>query len=388
MTRTPALDDDAERHFDLAPCGYLTVAYDGAIVRVNDTFLRWTGYRRDELVDARSFGDVLTKAGQVYGQTHLRPMLLMHGHVREITLDLVRADGSRLPILLNATLERDAAGQPDVVRVAVFDVSERREYENELLRAKERAEASEERTRLLSQTLQQTLIPPIAPVVSGLDVAASYRPAGNGSEIGGDFYDIFQISDAEWVVALGDVCGKGVEAAVVTALVRHTLRAVTVEEPSPAVAMERLNRVVRQHSADRFCTVVLLRLRQVAGAWDITFCSGGHPLPVLLQPGRQPASIGSHSPLVGVIEGLDFDNHAVRLAAGETLVLYTDGVTEGRRDGEFYGEDRLCEALAEETTDARTRVDALLEDVLEFQRGRTRDDIAIVAIRVPADASH
>lgn len=383
MTDDLALRDTGGHHYDLAPCGYLTVAYDGPVLRVNETFLQWTGYRREDLVGVRSFADIVTKAGQVYGQTHLRPMLLMHGHVREIALDIVRTDGSRLPVLLNATLERGGDARPDIVHVAVFDVSERRSYEIELVRAKERAEASEERTRLLSQTLQQTLIPPVAPVVAGLDVAAAYRPAGNGTEIGGDFYDIFKIADGEWVVALGDVCGKGVEAAVVTALVRHTLRAATVDHPSPAVALERLNRVVKEHGTDRFCTVVLLRMRRVPSGWDVTFCSGGHPLPVLLRPGQEPTSIGRHSPLVGVLDDLDFDDHAVRLGPEDTLVLYTDGVTEGRRDEEFYGEDRLCETLAETAADAAARVDALLDDVLDFQRGRTRDDVALVAIRVP-----
>jgi sigma-B regulation protein RsbU (phosphoserine phosphatase) len=387
MTDDLARRDASVDHYDLAPCGYLTVAYDGPVLRVNETFLHWTGYQRDELVGTRSFGDIVTKAGQIYGQTHLRPMLLAHGRVREIALDIVRTDGSRLPVLLNATLERGAGGRPDVVHVAVFDVSERRAYEIELLRAKERAEASEEHTRLLSQTLQETLIPPVAPVVAGLDVAAVYRPAGNGTEIGGDFYDIFKIADGEWVVALGDVCGKGVDAAVVTALVRHTLRAATVDHPSPAVALERLNQVVKEHGADRFCTVVLLRLQQDAGGWDVTFCSGGHPLPVLLRSGQEPTSIGRHSPLVGVLDELDFDDHTVRLGPEDTLVLYTDGVTEARRDGEFYGEDRLCEVLAVEATDATTRVDTLLDEVLEFQRGRTRDDIAIVAVRVPRVAS-
>ena len=208
---------------------------DGTIIKVNATFLALTGYAREDLVGRRRFVDLLTGGGRIYHETHYAPMLRLHGIAREIALDLVCADGRRLPVLVNAVLERDEAGSPLVIRTAVFDASHRRRYEEELLREKQRATS-------LARTLQQTLIPPHVPSIDGLQVAAEYRPAGDGTEVGGDFYDIFQADDDDWVVTIGDVCGKGVGAAVVTALARYTLRAAAMQDPSPAhglVAAER-----------------------------------------------------------------------------------------------------------------------------------------------------
>ncbi len=224
------LDDDPEQLYERAPCGYLTTTPDGTVVKVNATFAALIGYDREDLVGRRSFAELLTAGGRIYHETHFAPLLRMHGTVAEVAFDLVRSDGDRLPVLVNAVLEAEADGSPKLVRIAVFDATHRRAYERELLLAKQRAERSEARAQALARTLQSTLIPPSPPNLPGLDVSAAYRPAGDGEEVGGDFYDVFQIKSGDWVVALGDVCGKGVEAAVVTALVRYSLRALTVQE--------------------------------------------------------------------------------------------------------------------------------------------------------------
>jgi sigma-B regulation protein RsbU (phosphoserine phosphatase) len=208
------LDDDAEALYDRAPCGYLSTTPDGTIVKVNDTFLTLSGYARDDIVGRKRFAELLSAGGRIYHETHYAPMLRMQAVAREIALELVCADGRRLPILVNSVLERDESGHASIIRTAIFDASHRRRYERELLREKERAEASQARATALARTLQQTLIPPHIPAIDGLDVSAEYRPAGDGSEVGGDFYDIFQASDDDWVVVIGDVCGKGVDAAV------------------------------------------------------------------------------------------------------------------------------------------------------------------------------
>lgn len=255
------LDDDPEQLYDRAPCGYLSTAADGTIIKVNQTFLTLTGYDRGQLIGRLRFAQLLSAGGRIYHETHYAPLLSMQGHAHEIAFDLLRADGSRLPVLVNSVVERDSQGTPRVIRTAVFDARQRREYERELLRAKQRAEQSEARATALARTLQQTLIPPAPPAIPHLDVAAVYRPAGDGSEVGGDFYDVFPLGTGDWIVAVGDVCGKGVEAAVVTALARYTLRAATVEHPEPSTALATLNDVLRHHHTNRFCTVVLLRLR-------------------------------------------------------------------------------------------------------------------------------
>lgn len=311
-------------------------------------------------------------------------MLRMQGSARGIALDIVRADGRRQPVLVSSVLERGADAEPVVVRTAVFDAVERREYERELLRAKEQAEASEARARALAQTLQQTLVPPAPPRVPGLDVAAAYRPAGDGTEVGGDFYDVFEVGVGDWVLVIGDVCGKGVDAAAVTALARYTLRAAAVRMPQPSQALETLNEVLLRHPTERFCTAVLVRLRLHDGAWTATIGVAGHPLPLLAAPGTAPTRVGRAGSLLGVLAAPAFHDTKLALHPGDTLVLFTDGVTEGRRGPEFYGEDRLRAVVGATTGPAGARVGAVVDDVLRFQSGRPSDDVAVVAVGVPA----
>ncbi len=271
---------------------------------------------------------------------------------------------------------------PKVIRVAVFDATHRREYERELLRAKQRAEASEHRAQALARTLQSTLIPPSPPHLPGLEVSAAYRPAGNGEEVGGDFYDIFQIAVDDWVVVLGDVCGKGIDAAVVTTLVRHTVRALTVQQTRPSEVLQALNEVLLRQQTDRFCTVVLARFRRESDAWVVTLSTGGHPLPLLLPAQGGVSAVGEPGSLIGVLSAVSTHDTELRLLPGDLLVMSTDGVTEGRRGAEFYGEDRLARSV-ERHRAAALPAELVLGDVLDFQGGEARDDIAVVVVRSP-----
>jgi sigma-B regulation protein RsbU (phosphoserine phosphatase) len=381
--------DDPDELYDKAPCGYLTTTPDGLLTKVNETFLALTGYRRVDLVGERFLVDLLTAGGRIYHETHYAPLLQMHGTAREIALDLVCADGRRLPVLVNSVLERDAAGQPTVIRTAVFDATQRREYERELLRAKQRAEESEARARTLARTLQQTFIPPAHPHIGGLEVEARYRPAGDGTEIGGDFYDVFEVGPNDWCIVIGDVCGKGVDAAVVATLARHTVRAASVRQPSPSGALGTLNDVLSHHESDRFCTLDVIRLRLDGGRWTATVACGGHPLPVLVRPGEAPAAFGTMGCLVGAIEPARVSDATLELEPGDAIVLYTDGITEARSpSGEIYGEDRLYRlmaALSSPAAMAATIADALLESAMAFQARTPRDDIALVVVRVPSE---
>ena len=126
----------------------------------------------------------------------------MQCEVREIALDVVRADGRRVPVLASSVLKLDQEGRPLVIRTTLMEASDRREYERELLRARVRAEESELRARVLAETLQESLIPPRLADVPGLDVAAVYRPAGLGDEVGGDFYDLFETAEGDWAIVL------------------------------------------------------------------------------------------------------------------------------------------------------------------------------------------
>ncbi|MEP7738726.1 SpoIIE family protein phosphatase [Nocardioides sp. 31GB23] len=383
--RPPGLTpgDEADELYDHAPCGYLTTDADGRILRANATLARWLGRTTDEL-SSMTFVELLTPGGRIYHETHFAPSLRMHGEVREIAVELRRSDTARLPVLVNATLDRHGDGSVRAVRIAVFDATERRSYERELLLAKERAEASEARAQTLARTLQETLIPPIPPHVPGLDVAAAYRPAGDGTEVGGDFYDVFSLAEDDWMVVLGDVRGKGPEAAVVTALVRYTVRALAVGTRRPCLLLEQVNQTLLQHSSDRFCTAVLVRLRRREDGWRAEIGVAGHPAPLLLRVDDRARQLDLLGPLLGVLDDATWTDREIFLGAGDTLVLFTDGVTEATGPLGFFGDDRLLR-VADAAASSRPRqvVDDVLGEVLDFQQGDARDDIALLALGVP-----
>ena len=376
--------DDPVALYESAPCGFLTTTPDGVIVKTNATFRTWVRREAAELVGVTNFADLLTVGGRIYHETHFAPMLFMQDQVHEVALELVRPDGTRLPVLVNASLARGEDGRPRAVRIAVFDATERRRYERELLDAKERAEASELEARALARTLQQTLMPPAAPTIPGLDLAAAYHPAGHGTEVGGDFYDVFPVGTDDWVVTLGDVCGKGYDAAIVTALVRHTIRALSVSERRPAAVLKGLDEVLHHHETDRFCTAALLRLQRDADGWQVTSGVGGHPSPLLLRAGQDPVPCGGRGPLLGVLDNATYEDGCLRLEPGDIVLLYTDGVVEGRRGRELFGEDRLLDTVGTGGSHPTEVVDGLMKAVLDFQEGTLRDDVAIVAFGVPA----
>ena len=382
------LDDDPESLYDRAPCGYLSTAPDGTIVKVNQTFLTLTGFERTDLVGRRTFSQLLSAGGRIYHDTHYAPMLQMQGSAREIALDLIRPDGTVLPVLVNAVLERRGGGAPSVIRAAVFDATHRRAYEMELLRAKQQAEESEERARRLARTLQQTLIPPRPPAVPGLEVATAYRPAGTGDEVGGDFYDVFETGEGEWFIAVGDVSGKGVDAAVVTALARHTIRAAAMKTDSPAGILRILNDVLLlDETVARFCTVVLAKfVCERETPCGVVIAVGGHPLPLHLSAGQAPTAVGRPGSLIGVFADPDLTDHELQLSAGETLMFFTDGVTEARGSSGWIDDALLRDTIDTHAGTAHSLVDGVLDTVVRFQDGHPRDDIALVAVRVPEEA--
>lgn len=370
--------------FDVVPCGVVTTTADGLITQANAMFAAMTGFEPEALVGRKRFTDLLTVGDRIYHETHFAPLLQMHGSARGIALEIVTAAQAQLPVLVNASLRRDDAGKPLAIHLAVFDALERRSYERELLRAKEDAERAERRAARLARTLQQTLIPPIHPEIPGLDVATAYRPAGTGDEVGGDFYDVFQVEEDDWVVVIGDVQGKGASAAVVTSLARHTIRAAAVLEQEPKEILHTLNRMLIRDATERFCTVAIVRMMRIDKSWRVAVSLGGHPLPLLCRQHSTPQWIGEAGVLVGIWEEPVLTDTVLILEPGDVLMFFTDGISEARRDGEFFGEDRLVALGAEYALNASMLVDAVLNEAVSFQRGQTRDDIAVVALGVPS----
>jgi sigma-B regulation protein RsbU (phosphoserine phosphatase) len=386
------LEDSVEDLYENAPCGYLSTLLDGQIAKINGTLLGWLGYRREELVGTRRFSDLLTVGGRLYHETHFAPLLRMQGEINGIALELKAADGTRLPVLVTSTVKTGGDGQPLLVRTTVFDARDRRAYEAELLRARREAEQERERLQRLATTLQRTLLPPALPAVPGLDVAAHYHIA-SPDEVGGDFYDLFPLTGDTWGFFLGDVCGKGAPAAVVTSLVRYTVRTTAVYDPDPARVLEHLNTVMNeQNDGDdpRFCTIIFGVLTPDDGGFTVTLAGGGHPPALLLRDGGTAEYLPTPGgELVGVLSDARIVTTSVRLGPRDTLVLYTDGLTEARVDaaGGRYGDDALLEfatALGPVTAHA---AGAALSELLDTFGDGLDDDAAILAIGVPSPAA-
>jgi phosphoserine phosphatase RsbU/P len=376
-------DDDPAELYDNAPCGYLSALMDGTIIKVNATFLTWTGYDRDKLV-GRRFQDLLATGDRIFYDTHAAPMLLMQGMLREIAVTVISASGLRLPMLMNALLKRDDDGQPVVIRAVMFDASERLAYERELVAARRRAEASEARARVLAETLQRSFLPPDIVAVPGLDVGGAYRPAGDGSEVGGDFYDVFRTGHQTWGIVLGDVCGKGASAAVVTALARYTVRAEALHVSSPAAVLVGLHEALVSCYPDTFCTALFLLLNQAPEGHRLTVATGGHPLPLCRRADGTIEALGRPGSFLGMEETAEISEFSAILTPGDIVVLYTDGVTEARNGDSFFGESGIAEVLgACAGLTAQAVADAVVAAALACQDGQARDDIALVVVKVP-----
>jgi serine phosphatase RsbU (regulator of sigma subunit) len=273
--------------------------------------------------------------------------------------------------------------------------SGRRFTESDLELAEElgrRAAVAVENSRLYSErsyiarTLQESLLPPHLPDLPGVELAARYQAAGEAYEVGGDFYDIFQTGAESWAAVIGDVRGKGPGAATVTALARYTVRAAAMREHMPSRILEQLNEaMVRQGAEDRFCTVAIAALEPVPGGVRTTVSCGGHPMPLVLRADGRVHPVGSPGTLLGLVQDPDLVDDVVELAPGDTLVMYTDGVSEARNEQELFGEERLVELLQScRGLDAPRLVERIQQRVFEFQ-DKAHDDIAVLVLRIRSD---
>ncbi|MFD3872086.1 PP2C family protein-serine/threonine phosphatase [Streptomyces sp. NPDC058623] len=259
--------------------------------------------------------------------------------------------------------------------------------------AREQAEKDKAAIAAFASTLQRTLLPPALPAVPGLELACHYHTASIHN-VGGDFYDVFPLDGGRWALFLGDVCGKGAEAAAVTSLTRYTLRAAAQIDSDPVTVLESLNTALLSDVAagSRFCTAVFGVLTPEETGFTMTLATGGHPPSYHLRPGAgggRPVQAQEVRPkggmLIGALPGAHFAATTLRILPGESLFMYTDGLTEARiEDGTMIGDDGLGTFLTDRT--GPLTATALVHDavaLIDSLPHGAGDDVALLALSVP-----
>ncbi|MFE0737309.1 PP2C family protein-serine/threonine phosphatase [Streptomyces sp. NPDC058855] len=256
-----------------------------------------------------------------------------------------------------------------------------------------RTVASERRRRSdaerLARTLQRTLLPPALPTVPGLQAAAAYHTA-SADEVGGDFYDLFPLADGRWGFFLGDVCGKGADAAALTSLTRYTLRAAAIYDADPCTALANLDTVLKgeyQGSSPRFCTAVFGILdAEPDGSFTVTLAGGGHPPALAVRADGTVDSVSTTGgQLIGLLPDPRFVQARTRLAPGDALLLYTDGLTEARtQDGSMLGEEGLTAHLSGRRAQGADGLLASVHTLFTDLGTGVSDDTALLALSVPS----
>ncbi|MFD3886199.1 PP2C family protein-serine/threonine phosphatase [Streptomyces microflavus] len=392
---TSLLEDSAEELYEQAPCGYLSTLMDGTIAKINTTLLDWIGLERSRVVGRMRFTDLLTVGGKLYHETHFAPLLQMKGEVSGIALDIKGAAG-RKPVLVTSKVKTSEDGEPLLIRTTVFDARDRRAYEMELLRgrqvaeeARRQAEADRVRLQEALAVLQQSLLPAELPEVPGLEAAAYYHTA-SPDLLGGDFYDLFPLDTGRWAFFLGDVCGKGPQAAAVTSLARYTLRAAALHDRDPITMLTTLNTVLHDRYASgdgRYCTAIFGVLEPDGDHVDVHLASGGHPSALIQRANGSADYLPTPGGLlIGILPQAPFTDARTRLLPGDTLLLYTDGLTEARTgpDRALYGDDALLTFTATQTPAGPKALITALAGLLASFGDGLDDDTALLALGVPA----
>ena len=271
--------------------------------------------------------------------------------------------------------------------------SRRRYSEPDLALAEElgaRAGMAIENARLYAErdhiaaTLQRALLPAELPAIEGFELRALYRAALDGSQVGGDFYDVFPLPDGNWMAVIGDVCGKGPEAAALTGFVRNTIRALAVHETRPAAILHGLNNaMLGTVQGEQFSTVAVARIEPTREGARVVVSAGGHPRPVVLHADGRLEPVGTFGVIVGAFDGPRYEERRTRIRGGETLLLYTDGLTS-KNEGDCFADDSpLCSLVTPLAgNDAQAILAAIESHVIGRVEEDPHDDVAVLALRV------
>jgi PAS domain S-box-containing protein len=305
---------------------------------------------------------------------------------RRMELSAMRRDGSRLPVEL--TVVRIPGREPPLFTGFMRDISEPKRVRAEVERllaaeqqARRDAEEAERHAAHVAEALQASLLPPHLPDVPGLRAAAYFRAAGT-YEVGGDFYDLFPTSDGRWAAVVGDVMGKGPAAAAVTGLVRHTARATARHDDDPAAVVRTLNRALLEYDSSTQVTLAYARLAPRAGRVGLDLASAGHPAALVARAGRGVEELPARGLLLGALEEPAPEPVSTTLEPGDTLLLYTDGVTDIRTAGGMLGSEPLAVALrGADRVPAHEVIDRLRRATVDAPGHQVRDDVAMLVLQ-------
>lgn len=242
------------------------------------------------------------------------------------------------------------------------------------------------RAEQLTEVLQRRLLPSDVPQIPGMEIAMFYRPLSD--DLGGDFFDVFDVDEGRWAVAIGDVCGKGPEAAAVMGEVRATLRAVARMDRAPDAALVRLNdlfyrdnEVTDEVASERFCTASLVLITQTSAPASLSIANAGHPLALIRRVDGTVETFGVPGQLLGPFTDATIEATETDLNPGEVLLLYTDGAIEQRGSSIDVGQRALSTALGTAPLASAEAALAHVRSVIEQLHGSFSDDIALVLIR-------
>jgi len=233
--------------------------------------------------------------------------------------------------------------------------------------------------RNIADTLQEALLV-LPSEVEGVVIDHLYHSATDTSKVGGDFYDLFELEHGRVGIVVGDVSGKGLPAATLTSLVKNTIKVYAYEDNSPALIVSKTNDVIAKATPSATFVTLFLGILDT-GSGRLSYCSAGHPPPIIRRSATEAEFLTTRSPIIGAFAGLNYIEDAGTLTPKDTLVLYTDGAIEARRDHEFFGEERLREAVKKTTLpSAKGYPGSIFESIIEFTGGRLLDDLAILAV--------
>jgi serine phosphatase RsbU (regulator of sigma subunit) len=286
----------------------------------------------------------------------------MQGSIRAIAVEIVRADGTRLPALVNSSVRGDE------VRTVVFDATDRRLYEEELLRARRHEQD-------IAQRLQRSILSGDLPQAPGVDLDVVYRPAESGLEVGGDWYDAFWVREPRTLgVVVGDVVGRGIDAAATMGQLRSAMRALASTGLGPGRLLDALDGFVQRHAVGRMTTVVYGELDLEART--LRYAAAGHPPPLVARTGEAPAFLweGRSVPLNAFTRVPRERREATtQLEPGTRLLLYSDGLVERRSEPVTQGMERLRAAITDDSTAA-----SLADELADREHA---DDVCVLAAK-------